>query len=437
MAYIALNQRRRQPKNIINALDMSNNVESANPQTAHAVASSKPLDYYSILTEAIHNTEQNSAQLRALVYERARFHLKREILFGHSSLGLADLVRQINDLELAIARIETTAVDRQPIPSYRQFVPVETPEPAPAPSGNAVQVLAPTPVSPVYADISPMPNADYFGRGNADYFGTNHGWEAVARHIRSATRFVGFVLLGFLFTGLVLMGSALWYFPMNSTRVETASKVNEPTAKISERATPPANSSNDNSVASADSSPAVEPSPKIQFPLPTSFGIYVLHDNKLSVMETLPISVPDPRVAISAEIKKPSELEISDATPAFILFRRDLLNSAPQKVALRVVARMVRETKIINGKPKVSDSEDSWRIRNISRELNVSPIPGNPEMVIARVDENAPLAAGRYALVLNRVAYDFTISGPVTSLDFCLEGFETADGAIYTPCRAP
>ena len=58
-------------------------------------------------------------------------------------------------------------------------------------------------------------------------------------------------------------------------------------------------------------------------------------------------------------------------------------------------------------------------------------------MTVARVDDNAPLDAGRYALVLNRVGYEFTIKGPPKSLDFCLEGFETANGTVFTQCRAP
>lgn len=77
----------------------------------------RPLDYYSILLEAINGAKQNSAQLRALVYERARFNLKRDVLFGYSSMGLADVVRQINEFELAVARIEASAVE-DPLPQF-------------------------------------------------------------------------------------------------------------------------------------------------------------------------------------------------------------------------------------------------------------------------------------------------------------------------------
>ena len=86
-----------------------------------------------------------------------------------------------------------------------------------------------------------------------------------------------------------------------------------------------------------------------------------MHNNTLTELEPLPINVPDPRVALSAEITKSDAFEMADAKPAFILFRRDLLNNAPQKVTLRVVARMVRETKVVDGKAKVTDVEGSWR----------------------------------------------------------------------------
>ena len=89
-------------------------------RTANVSASGRQHDYYSILVEAIKKTEQNSAQLRQLVYERARFNFKRDLLFGHSSLGLSDLVQHINDFELAVARIEATAMDNRPHPQYRE-----------------------------------------------------------------------------------------------------------------------------------------------------------------------------------------------------------------------------------------------------------------------------------------------------------------------------
>src|SRR6185503_15681742 len=56
----------------------------------------------------------NSAQLRAMVYERTRFNLKRDILFGYSSLSLTELLQHLNAFEHAVARIEANLFDGQP-----------------------------------------------------------------------------------------------------------------------------------------------------------------------------------------------------------------------------------------------------------------------------------------------------------------------------------
>ena len=228
------------------------------------------------------------------------------------------------------------------------------------------------------------------------------------------------------FVGAIVIVVTLWPLPKASRQIETANKMPQVGETAVKQSGP-----NESGLAS------VETSPRLPFPLPTSFGIYVLNDNKLVELEALPINVPDPRVALSAEIKNPSTVTISDHKPAFILFRRDLLNNAPQKVILRVVARMTRETKIVNGKPVITKIEGSWRIRDISRELKISPIAGQREMVMARLDDEVSLPAGRFALVVNRLGYDFTIDGPEQAPKSCLEGFEAATGTVFTQCRSP
>jgi hypothetical protein len=239
--------------------------------------------------------------------------------------------------------------------------------------------------------------------------------------VRSANRFIGFAFLGIVFVSAIVIAATLWRSPKVSREIEMTNKL--PQAE-------------DTAVAQSKAPPPIETSPKLPFPLPTSFGIYVLNDNKLTELETLPINVPDPRVALSAEIKNPSTVTISDHKPAFILFRRELLNNAP-KVILRVIARMTQETKIVNGKPVIAKVEGSWRVRDISRELKISPIAGQREMLIARLDDGVSLPAGRFALVVNRLGYDFTIDGPMQAPEFCLEGFDTANGTVFTQCRAP
>jgi hypothetical protein len=400
-------------KHSIMSYDVLGNTDERN---ANVPASANPLDYHSILLEAIKKTKQNSAQLRALVYERARFNLKRDALFGYSSMGLADLVRQINEFELAVARIEANAIDDQPSPAYREQA--ELLDTTHASSSNAVQILPPRSIPPLYAGLNPIQRVELFQHDRRPK-------EAVP-YVRSANQFIGIALLGIAFIGTVIIAGTLWPSPKVSPQIEIANKLPQTGETAAKHSSP-----------SEDSTALTDSSSKTPFPLPTSFGVYVLSDNKLTELEASPINIPDPRIALSAEIKMPSTTTISDSKPAFILFRRDLLNNAPQKVTLRVIARMARETKIVDGKAAVTNIEGAWRIRNISRELKVSPIAGQREMVIARADDNVSLAAGRYALVLNRIGYDFTIKGPAQSPEFCLEGFETANGSAFTQCRTP
>ena len=389
-------------------------LENTDGQNSNVPAPMRPLDYYSILQEAIKTAKHNSSQLRALVYERARFNLKRDILYGHSSMGLAELVQHIKDFELAVARIEANAEDAQPSPPEQ----TEWPDTTETNSSNAVEILPAMRTAPRYAELSPIRWTDNFQHVR---------WpEEFLRYVRSANRFIGFALLGMAFVGAIVIVVTLWPLPKASRQFETANKIPQVGETAVKQSSP-----NESGLAS------VETSPRLPFPLPTSFGIYLLNDNKLVELEALPINVPDPRVALSAEIKNPSTVTISDHKPAFILFRRDLLNNAPQKVILRVVARMTRETKIVNGKPVITKIDGSWRIRDISRELKISPIAGQREMVMARLDDEVSLPAGRFALVVNRLGYDFTIDGPEQAPESCLEGFEAATGSVFTQCRSP
>ena len=381
-----------------------------------------PIDYYSILTQAIKAAKQNSTQLRALVFERARFNLKRDFLFGYSSMGLADVVQHVNEFELAVARIEANATDDPPEPVYRQPVyrrQLEQADSSDTTPGSAVQILPPKPVPPIYEGPRTIHRTENFQLARLT--------EEFARHARYANKFIAISLLAVAFVGTVII-TMLW-----PVRVQKASLPVE----IAETPSSPVVASAAIGHPITEKVAPDEATPKLPFPVPSSFGIYALSDNKLTELQPLPISIPDPRVALSAEIVKPSPTSISDSKPAFILFRRDLLNSVPQKITLRVVARVARETKVVAGKVQSTPIEDAWRVRDISRELKISPIAGQREMVMARLDDDVTLAAGRYALVLNRTGYDFTISAGASAAASCLEQFEAANGTVFNQCRAP
>ena len=391
---------------------------NAGERKSNVPAAARPLDYYSILLEAIDTTKQNPAQLRALVYERARFNFKRDVLFGHSSVGLADLVQKIDEFELAVARIEATAIDDQPQPAYREQP--KPPEPAAAaPPSTAVQILPPRPLASLHSGLASLQAVQEFWRERRP----QDVWPPYVQ----PRQFVRLALVGLLLLGAVIAGSTLWRLYKVPAPIEVANKAPQAAETAAKD-----NGENKNGAATEEKKSA-----ESAIPLPTSFGIYVLSDKNLTELQPLPISVPGPRVAVSGLIKSPSATTVADSKPSFILFRRDLLNNAPQKISLRVIARMARETKIVNGKATVTNIEGEWRIRNISRDLRLSPIEGQREMLIARLDDGVSLTPGRYALVLNQAGYDFTVAGATQSPEFCLEEFETTNGSMLNKCRTP
>ena len=77
-------------------------------------------------------------------------------------------------------------------------------------------------------------------------------------------------------------------------------------------------------------------------PLPIAYGVYALSDGKLTALELLPLKVPDPRVAISASILTPSQVHLPAGPLQFVIYRRDLLNDAPDRVSVRAVAQVMR-----------------------------------------------------------------------------------------------
>jgi hypothetical protein len=180
--------------------------------------------------------------------------------------------------------------------------------------------------------------------------------------------------------------------------------------------------------------PVLEPQPILPFPLPRSYGVYAGTPGQLYELEALPIRVPDARVLASAEITKPGRAPIPGDNLAFVVFRRDLVNSAPQTMTVRVVARVERTTRFVNGKPSVVPMEGVWRVRSKSYEFKVAPLEGRNEMIVVQPNPGFAFPPGRYALVLNGIGYDFTVAGTVTAPEQCLEQVEIVSGSVLSEC---
>jgi hypothetical protein len=173
--------------------------------------------------------------------------------------------------------------------------------------------------------------------------------------------------------------------------------------------------------------------------LPTVYGVYASNNGQFHELDLLPGRVPDPRVLISSAITKPGHTIFPDGKIVFVVFKRDLTTNAPDRVAVRVIAKIVREMKFgQTGQMITTALDDLWVIRNKSYEFRVAPLSENPEMLVIQ-PENSDFVfpAGRHGLVLKGQAYDFSVAGPVTDPAYCLERLEGANGIFYSECRKP
>ncbi len=393
-----------------------------NPSLTHSIGvpvRHKPQDYYSVLAGVINQTRTDSAQLRSMVYELARFNLKREALFGYPPMSIQDLAHHMDELENAIAKVEAASSDGgEHLPLTQPALPLAA-EPRADASGKAVVIMPGELLPPIYD--GPIPASAPTAAARRER----------GPRLRAALQLVGIGAIGFAAIAAVIIGVGL------ATGVSGQLHFGKPLAATAQatRALPDKTKGGQPDTPAAA---AVAPTaPPLPYPIPAAYGVYALSDNKLSELSALPLRVPDPRVLLSPEITKPSATTLSGNKAAFIIFRRELLANAPEKVSLRVVAKVVREMKFVQGKPVINALEDNWRIRANAYELKVSPVPGHNEMVIAQGPDDFTLSPGRYALVLNGIGYDFTVPGAKLSSTHCLERFETTTGDNYTECRTP
>jgi len=175
----------------------------------------------------------------------------------------------------------------------------------------------------------------------------------------------------------------------------------------------------------------------LPFPLPATYGVYALSDDKLFELDRLTIRVPDARIPISTEIREPSRVALPDGKVSFVVFRRELANGAPEKVQVRVIAKVAREMTFTDGKAKTNTVDNLWRVRNNAFDFKVAPVNDNRELIVIRPESDFVLPAGRYALILNGLGYDFSVAGQITSPLQCLERIETTNGGMYSECRNP
>lgn len=382
------------------------------------------IEYALTLQRIISTVQDDPAQLRMTIYEFARARLKIDTSWAEES----ERKRLLEALETAIQGVEEFSARRE----QRERIPsnptAQIGQAAPPVASASTTVATVRPVNPAPEDIL-LPERAYL----------RPGIQAV---VEVRTQSLGSMLAGFC-AGILLLAviAGLAYHKEQLPGFdERFSQMIPPTGakQVAPQSTAETSSSSSAPAVDAKNAAASSPGP-LPFPLPSDYGIYALSNGALTELNVLPERVPDKRIAMSTPVTQPSRTTVADGRTRFVLFRRDLAENAPDRVEVRVVARVVRAlTFDAKGRPSFSPVTDAWNIRNLAYELRVRPIAGNPEMLLVQSEKaDFALPAGRYALVVKDRGYDFTVAGNVTDVAQCLERTDAANGEFYSECQKP
>ena len=406
-------------------------------------------DYISVISQTIEKAQNDPAQLRSLVYDIARSCLSKHVLMNYHQLGNARWYQQMLDLEEAINQVESISRSANEALTDGASVP-SLDGPADSPNHKALVVRKPltdttdnsgqeaTLVMPEPASTEPCHVHEQFPEIVDEQFpeiiqpseiwapALGTGWKRVTIDFPwglqlAVAAFIGVVIFAVLFAPFgyiqVLNHSTAGQFSQTAPSIPASLQLG---SKVSPR---------EASAASAAKALGFSP--------PTAYGVYAVSGEKLFALDPLPIKVPDSRVGISAMISEPSHVTVPNGKLAFVIFRRELVSSAPAEVFVRVVAQVEREMKFnVAGPPTLENIKGQWAIRSKSYEFKVAPIDDNPEMVVLHPDDpNLVLSAGRYALAVAGTGYDFTVAGPMTDTAQCLERTGVVGGTVYSECR--
>ena len=180
--------------------------------------------------------------------------------------------------------------------------------------------------------------------------------------------------------------------------------------------------------------PAAPAEAALPFPRPAAYGVYAIRDNQLIELEQVQATPVDPRTPDQLQIVKPGRIVSATAKLAFVVFRPDLVANAPEKVSVRIAARIAHTMNFNSAGMAVvtTPATDTWLIRDQGYDLRATPMRESAEMVMLRL-ENPEFAfpPGRYELMLGGQAYDFVIAGEVTDPAHCVEGVVTVRGPAF------
>src|SRR5215471_6663064 len=384
-------------------------------------AKSSEIDFAIVLSRVISSIENDPAQLRNTVYELARIKLQTELSQREAPINVSEKEDLTLALESAIDRVETVYSKHDHLRVLQSLDRLTN-----SFGGDASEItiegrksaLIIRPPSP----HTHLPSFSTWAVGDWRKAKPSWHWMGAAPLARAAV--VGILAVSLCAALYRQFGGRPAPQPFASVH-----KIERPQAKPVVQA-------------SADDLqlPITTPPPQpLGFPLPTVYGIYAVSGGQLYELEALVGRVPDQRVFMSTPVKMASRTVLPDGRAVFIIYRRDTANSAPERISVRVIAKVLRAmTFNAAGHASTINVQDTWTIRNISYDFRVAPLgEGSEILMIKPENEDFVFPAGRYGLVIKGQAYDFTVAGPITEAAQCLEGIKAENGTFYSECRRP
>jgi hypothetical protein len=385
------------------------------------LAPAPEVDFALVLSRVIASAEDEPSQLRNIIYELARIKLQEE-MSRRSPLSNSPGTRDLSvALESAIERVETIHSKHDSLQAIQYLDRL----------ADISDFKAQAPVRIVNQEavrVYEHPLPSFLIRETPTRTTRNRAWlPDTAQLLRGAIVAILAVAVS------VVLDHQFEFFGSRASQAlaPVAHKIEKVALKVAPPQVP---------VQGSTSSAPTVPMQYSGVSLPSVYGIYSISAGRLHELEPLAVGrVPDQRVFMSTPIKTPSRTVLPDGRTEFIIYRRDIANNAPDRITVRVIAKVQRAmTFNTAGQASTMDVEDSWTIRNVSYDFRVAPLGDSSEMLVVRPEkEEFVLPSGRYALVIKGQAYDFTVAGPITEAAQCLERVDAANGTFYSECGRP
>jgi hypothetical protein len=431
-------------------------------KSAHLATATPEVDFALVLARVIDDVNQDPSELRRAIYELARIKLQREAWRRDPPLDVGEMRRLTKALETAIERVEAFSSQRDDarvlrsldhlIKDQERAVPHLAADPTllalenGATDESASQFYNGTVGAPAEpTTVSTEANGGFTGTTRVRLLDPEAAMPAQLamgvpprETVRLTDRLLPFWQRrrSLVAQTLVVVAVAVGLMLLISQRTALFQLFERPSVSVTAAlpAQTPEHTPTSASVPVAPPPHKEEPAPL----LPRVYGIYAISNSELFELEALPGRAPDPRIALSAVITKTGRTILPNGRVSFVAYRRDFAASAPERASVRVIAKIVRAMNFGSvGKAQVSEVDETWIMRNISFPFRVAPVASNPEMLALEPESETTLPAGRYGLVINGIAYDFSVAGEVTDPAQCLERVAAANGTFYSPCGKP